>query len=156
MYKFHVICIIYILKPLLCGLFRLFKRRTIKIPNMERFLCVLLIRSKLMPLVCVLQAGLIRVSQEEYLIAPLPQHLAEEHNYRAPDGHHPHVIYKRSAEHVVHRRSSGASPSRPVNPYLQHHRHHQQLHQQQQQHHHDDQHAKLQRQHFCGRRKQCM
>uniref|UniRef100_A0AAQ5YK27 ADAM metallopeptidase with thrombospondin type 1 motif, 18 n=1 Tax=Amphiprion ocellaris TaxID=80972 RepID=A0AAQ5YK27_AMPOC len=47
-------------------------------------------------------SGLIRVSQEEYLIAPLPQHLAKLHNYSAPDGHHPHVVYKRSAEYVVH------------------------------------------------------
>ncbi|CAG03070.1 unnamed protein product, partial [Tetraodon nigroviridis] len=106
---------------------------------------------------CSEAISLIRMSQEEYLIAPLPQHLAEEHSYRAPDGHHPHVIYKRSAEHVVHRRPSGASSSRPVNPYLQQHRHHQQLHQhQQQQHRHDYQHAKTQKQHFCGRRKQCM
>ncbi|XP_039469282.1 A disintegrin and metalloproteinase with thrombospondin motifs 18 isoform X1 [Oreochromis aureus] len=95
-------------------------------------------------------SGLIRVSQEEYLIAPLPQHLARQHNYSAPNGHHPHVLYKRSAEHIVHRRSrspSDVSSSKPGNPYL--HDYHQQ-----QQHHHDYQHGKLQRQHFCGRRKQ--
>ncbi|KAM3625506.1 uncharacterized protein V6R79_013133 [Siganus canaliculatus] len=101
-------------------------------------------------------SGLIRVSQEEYLIAPLPQHLAERHNYSAPDGHHPHVVYKRSAEHVVHRRSgspSSMTSSTPDNPYLPHHHHHQQ--QQQHHHHHDDyQHGQQQRQHFCGRRKQ--
>uniref|UniRef100_A0A3B4GG00 ADAM metallopeptidase with thrombospondin type 1 motif 18 n=1 Tax=Pundamilia nyererei TaxID=303518 RepID=A0A3B4GG00_9CICH len=94
-------------------------------------------------------SGLIRVSQEEYLIAPLPQHLARQHNYSAPNGHHPHVLYKRSAEHIVHRRSrspSDVSSSRPGNPYL--HDYHQQ------QQHHDNQHGKLQRQHFCGRRKQ--
>lgn len=120
-------------------------------PNMERF-CVCFIYSWQTGglCLCVLQAGLIRVSQEEYLIAPLPQHLAEEHNYRAPDGHHPHVIYKRSAEHIVHGRSSGTSSPRPVNPHLQQHRHHQQLQQ------HEYQHGKLQMQHFCGRRKQCM
>ncbi|TWW67146.1 A disintegrin and metalloproteinase with thrombospondin motifs 18 [Takifugu flavidus] len=94
----------------------------------------------------MLPAGFIRMSQEEYLIAPLPQHLAEEHNYRAPDGHHPHVIYKRSAEHVVHRGSSGTSSSRPANPYQQQHQQHH--------HHHDDQQEKLERKHFCGRRKQ--
>ncbi|XP_070686641.1 A disintegrin and metalloproteinase with thrombospondin motifs 18 [Pempheris klunzingeri] len=96
-------------------------------------------------------SGLIRVSQEEYLIAPLPQHLANQHNYSAPDGHHPHVVYKRSAEHIIHKRSSSSSStssSRPDNPYLHQHHH------QQQQHHHDHQHGKLQRQHFCGRRKQ--
>ncbi|KAM6942660.1 A disintegrin and metalloproteinase with thrombospondin motifs 18 [Xenentodon cancila] len=102
-------------------------------------------------------SGLIRVSQEDYLIAPLPQHLAEQHNYSAPDGHHPHVVYKRSAEHVVHRKSSSpsatGSSSRSDSPYLRfdHHHHRQQ---QQQQQHHDFQHGKLQRQHFCGRRKQ--
>ncbi|XP_062271035.1 A disintegrin and metalloproteinase with thrombospondin motifs 18 [Scomber scombrus] len=99
-------------------------------------------------------SGLIRVSQEEYLIAPLPQHLATQHNYSAPDSHHPHVVYKRSAEHIVHSRSgnpSSHSSSTLVNPYLHHHQHNQQ---QQQQHHHDYQHGKLQRQHYCGRRKQ--
>lgn len=98
------------------------------------------------------QSGLIRVSQEEYLIAPLPQHLAKQHNYSVPSGHHPHVVYKRSAEHVIHRRSSDStstSSSRPEDPY---HRHQQQQHH----HHHDYQHGRLQRQHFCGRRKQCM
>uniref|UniRef100_A0A672YUH3 ADAM metallopeptidase with thrombospondin type 1 motif, 18 n=1 Tax=Sphaeramia orbicularis TaxID=375764 RepID=A0A672YUH3_9TELE len=94
-------------------------------------------------------SGLIRVSQEEYLIAPLPQHLAEKHNYSAPAGHHPHVVYKRSAEHMVHPRSgnpSNTSSSRPDNPYLHQYR--------QQPHHHSYLHEKLQRQHFCGRRKQ--
>ncbi|KAM4592368.1 A disintegrin and metalloproteinase with thrombospondin motifs 18 [Odontesthes bonariensis] len=93
-------------------------------------------------------SGLIRVSQEEYFIAPLPQHLAEQHNYSAPDGHHPHVIYKRSAEHIVHRspRSpSDADSSTSDNPYLHFHR---------QQQHHDFQQGKQQRRHFCGRRKQ--
>ncbi|KAI4830550.1 hypothetical protein KUCAC02_002174 [Chaenocephalus aceratus] len=96
-------------------------------------------------------SGLIRVSQEEFLIAPLPQHLAQQHNYSTPNGHHPHVVYKRSAEHIVHRRSSepyNTSSAKPDNPYLNHHH--------QQHDHHDYQHGKLQRQHFCGRRKQCM
>ncbi|XP_020509945.2 A disintegrin and metalloproteinase with thrombospondin motifs 18 [Labrus bergylta] len=97
-------------------------------------------------------SGLIRVSQEEYLIAPLPQHLADQHNYSAPEGHHPHVVYKRSAEHIVRRRSSSpssTSSSNPDNAYFQQHHHHHQQH-----YHHDYQHGKLQRQHFCGRRKQ--
>uniref|UniRef100_A0A3Q2FFI3 ADAM metallopeptidase with thrombospondin type 1 motif, 18 n=1 Tax=Cyprinodon variegatus TaxID=28743 RepID=A0A3Q2FFI3_CYPVA len=94
-------------------------------------------------------AGLIRVSNEEYLIAPLPQHLASRHNYSSPDGHHPHVVYKRSAEHIVHGRFSNPASSSPSqNPYL--------YHQHRPQRHHDYQHGKLQRQHFCGRRKQCM
>lgn len=94
------------------------------------------------------QSGFIRMSEEEYLIAPMPQHLAEQHNYSAPEGHHPHVIYKRSAEHIV----QGSLGSRPGgssivdNPYLHH----------DQYRHHDYQHRKLQRHHFCGRRKQSM
>ncbi|CAJ1048430.1 A disintegrin and metalloproteinase with thrombospondin motifs 18 isoform X2 [Xyrichtys novacula] len=94
-------------------------------------------------------SGLIRVSQEEYLIAPLPQHLADQHNYSAPDGHQPHVVYKRSAEHIVHRGSgspSNMSSSSPNKPYFQQYR--------QQHRYHNYQHGELQRQHFCGRRKQ--
>ncbi|XP_029577682.1 A disintegrin and metalloproteinase with thrombospondin motifs 18 [Salmo trutta] len=89
-------------------------------------------------------SGLIRMSDDEYFIAPLPQHLAAEHDYSSPSGHHPHVVYKRSAEHKVHGGQRSIHSSQPDNPYLQ--RHHQ--------HHHDYQHGKLQRQHFCGRRKQ--
>ncbi|XP_075884531.1 A disintegrin and metalloproteinase with thrombospondin motifs 18 [Nelusetta ayraudi] len=95
---------------------------------------------------CAGLSGFIRMSEEEYLIAPMPRHLAEQHNYSAPEGHHPHVIYKRSAEHIVHG-SSGSQPgssSSVDNPYLHHHHHR----------HHDYQHGKLQRHHFCGRRKQ--
>ncbi|XP_056317948.1 A disintegrin and metalloproteinase with thrombospondin motifs 18 [Danio aesculapii] len=93
-------------------------------------------------------SGLIRYSSEELLITPLPQHLALRHNYSAPSGHHPHVIYKRSAERRVHADKTDQTRSfKSTNPYEDHyhHRHH---------HHHDYQHGKLQRQHFCGRRKQ--
>uniref|UniRef100_A0A8B9GS02 ADAM metallopeptidase with thrombospondin type 1 motif, 18 n=1 Tax=Astyanax mexicanus TaxID=7994 RepID=A0A8B9GS02_ASTMX len=76
--------------------------------------------------VSVLQSGLIRMSGDEFFITPLPEHLALEHNYSAPAGHHPHVIYKRSADY-------GSTP------------HHNQQ---------DYRHGKFQRQHFCGRRKQ--
>ncbi|KAM9817553.1 A disintegrin and metalloproteinase with thrombospondin motifs 18 [Neosynchiropus ocellatus] len=85
-------------------------------------------------------SGLIRVSEEEYLIAPLPHHLAQQHNYTAPEGQRPHVVYRRSAEHAIHNppaRSTSHDPS----SYPGHR-------------HHDYQHGKLQRQHFCGRRKQ--
>uniref|UniRef100_A0A668AZS1 ADAM metallopeptidase with thrombospondin type 1 motif 18 n=1 Tax=Myripristis murdjan TaxID=586833 RepID=A0A668AZS1_9TELE len=84
-------------------------------------------------------SGLIRMSEEEFFITPLPPHLAAHHNYSAPGGHHPHVVYKRSAEHMVHGKSDNPlshSSSRSDNPYLHHH-----LHQRQQLH-------------FCGRRKQ--
>uniref|UniRef100_A0A672Q2I8 ADAM metallopeptidase with thrombospondin type 1 motif 18 n=1 Tax=Sinocyclocheilus grahami TaxID=75366 RepID=A0A672Q2I8_SINGR len=51
---------------------------------------------------CTGLSGLIRFSSEELLITPLPQHLALQHNYSASSGHHPHVIYKRSAERRVY------------------------------------------------------
>ncbi len=98
---------------------------------------------------CTLQSGLIRFSGEELLITPLPQHLALQHNYSAPSGHHPHVIYKRSAERRVYAdKTDWSSSVKSNNPYENHDRHHH--------HHHHHQHGKLQRQHFCGRRKQCM
>ncbi|KAI5613902.1 A disintegrin and metalloproteinase with thrombospondin motifs 18 isoform X1, partial [Silurus asotus] len=81
-------------------------------------------------------SGLIRMSSEEFFITPLPNHLALEHNYSAPAGHHPHVIYKRSAEQHIHRDRT----DRQDEPHYQHR--------------HDYQHGKFQRQHFCGRRKQ--
>lgn len=94
----------------------------------------------------VLQSGLIQISGDELFITPLPEHLALEHNYSAPVGHHPHVIYKRSAERRVH----GDQTSPPTaNKHLHHNHHHHD-------HHLDYQHGRFQRQHFCGRRKQCM
>ncbi|XP_016121518.1 A disintegrin and metalloproteinase with thrombospondin motifs 18-like, partial [Sinocyclocheilus grahami] len=95
-------------------------------------------------------SGLIRFSGEELLITPLPQHLALQHNYSAPSGHHPHVIYKRSAERRVPAdKTDWSSSVKSNNPYESHHRHHHHL-----RHHHEYQPGKLQRQHFCGRRKQ--
>ncbi|KAJ8252375.1 hypothetical protein COCON_G00216870 [Conger conger] len=83
-------------------------------------------------------SGLIRTSDDEFFITPLPRHLAVEHNYSAPSGHHPHVLYKRSAEHQIHRSTKVPQMERPTNHY-RHHLHH---------------HGETQRQHFCGRRKQ--
>uniref|UniRef100_A0A3B3ZV76 Uncharacterized protein n=1 Tax=Periophthalmus magnuspinnatus TaxID=409849 RepID=A0A3B3ZV76_9GOBI len=94
---------------------------------------------------CAGLSGLIRISQEEYLISPLPDHLAQKHNYNAPEGHHPHVVYKRSAEHIINRRSaepSSTNSSTADSPYRHDHHH---------PHHHDNQQDKM---HFCGRRKQ--
>ncbi|XP_072527494.1 A disintegrin and metalloproteinase with thrombospondin motifs 18 [Salminus brasiliensis] len=93
---------------------------------------------------CTGLSGLIRMSGDEFFITPLPEHLALEHNYSAPPGHHPHVVYKRSAELRVHGDSSERA-KKPQHP-LHHHHHHQ--------HQQDYQHGKFQRQHFCGRRKQ--
>ncbi len=74
---------------------------------------------------CTLQSGLIRFSGEELLITPLTQHLALQHNYSAPSGHHPHVIYKRSAERRVYAdKTDWSSSVKSNNPYENHDRHH--------------------------------
>ncbi|XP_061101201.1 A disintegrin and metalloproteinase with thrombospondin motifs 18-like [Conger conger] len=83
-------------------------------------------------------SGLIRTSEEEFFISPLPKHLAAEQNYSAPPGHHPHVLYKRSAERRVRGDSATSDPSSPPSPHV---------------HHHRLQRRKPQPQHFCGRRK---
>ncbi|KAL2089160.1 hypothetical protein ACEWY4_016059 [Coilia grayii] len=102
----------------------------------------------------IILLGLIRTSDEEYFISPLPQHLAARHNYSAPSGHHAHVIYKRSAEQHVHADGTTRDNNHP-NHHDQHHHHHHDDHGHHHHHHHHDyQHGKLQRQHFCGRRKQ--
>ncbi|XP_023980917.1 A disintegrin and metalloproteinase with thrombospondin motifs 18 [Physeter macrocephalus] len=100
---------------------------------------------------CAGLSGLIRTRKNEFLISPLPQLLAQEHNYTSPAGHHPHVLYKRTAEEKVQRchgylsssgNSAGHSPSRtPHTSWSPERKHH---------------HGRLQRQHFCGRRKKCM
>uniref|UniRef100_A0AAV2LRI6 Peptidase M12B domain-containing protein n=1 Tax=Knipowitschia caucasica TaxID=637954 RepID=A0AAV2LRI6_KNICA len=89
---------------------------------------------------CAGLSGLIRIRQEEFLISPLPEHLAQKHKHNAPEGHHPHVVYKRSAEHVIHGRSAepSAANSPSSNNVLRPDHHH----------NHTD------RMHFCGRRKQ--
>ncbi|XP_066876209.1 A disintegrin and metalloproteinase with thrombospondin motifs 18 isoform X3 [Kogia breviceps] len=97
---------------------------------------------------CAGLSGLIRTRKNEFLISPLPQLLAQEHNYSSPAGHHPHVLYKRTAEEKVQRchgylsssgNSAGHPPSRtPHTSWSPERKHH---------------HGRLQRQHFCGRRK---
>ncbi|KAG9352449.1 hypothetical protein JZ751_020863, partial [Albula glossodonta] len=84
-------------------------------------------------------SGLIRMSDGEFLITPLPHHLAAQHNYSAPTGHHPHVLYKRSAEHRIHGEAVTMDTPNSANPLLRHHHH--------------EQHGRQQRQHFCGRRR---
>ncbi|GAA6074165.1 A disintegrin and metalloproteinase with thrombospondin motifs 18, partial [Tachysurus ichikawai] len=90
------------------------------------------------------------MSSEEFFITPLPKHLALEHNYSAPAGHHPHVIYKRSAEQRIHGYRTDRT-DKHRHDYHHHHHHHQHQHHRRR---HDYQHGKFQRQHFCGRRKQ--
>uniref|UniRef100_A0A7M4FU70 A disintegrin and metalloproteinase with thrombospondin motifs 18 n=1 Tax=Crocodylus porosus TaxID=8502 RepID=A0A7M4FU70_CROPO len=97
---------------------------------------------------CVGLSGLIRTRENEFLISPLPQHLAQEHNYTAPAGHHPHVLYKRTAEEKVHRYKVSSSPNH-FSPG--HHRNHtySKYHGQANDYHP----GRFQKQHFCGRRK---
>ncbi|XP_075366966.1 A disintegrin and metalloproteinase with thrombospondin motifs 18 isoform X2 [Mycteria americana] len=97
---------------------------------------------------CVGLSGLIRTRKIEFLISPLPQQLAQEHNYTSPAGHHPHVLYKRTAEEKVHRYTVESNPK-----YFSfgHHRIHtsHKYHAQVNGYHH----GRFQKQHFCGRRK---
>ncbi|KAJ7311984.1 hypothetical protein JRQ81_006310 [Phrynocephalus forsythii] len=97
---------------------------------------------------CVGLSGLIRTQENDFLISPLPQHLAQEHQYTPPAGHHPHVLYKRTAEEKVHRYRVDATPHHvPLGHHRNHaaHEYHAQAH--------DYHHGRFQKQHFCGRRK---
>uniref|UniRef100_A0A8D1AJJ3 ADAM metallopeptidase with thrombospondin type 1 motif 18 n=1 Tax=Sus scrofa TaxID=9823 RepID=A0A8D1AJJ3_PIG len=100
---------------------------------------------------CAGLSGLIRTRKNEFLISPLPQLLAREHNYSSPAGHHPHVLYKRTAEEEVQRyhgylsssrNYAGQPPSHTPHPSRGPEGEHQP--------------GRLQKQHFCGRRKKCM
>ncbi|XP_062442223.1 A disintegrin and metalloproteinase with thrombospondin motifs 18 isoform X3 [Rhea pennata] len=97
---------------------------------------------------CVGLSGLIRTQKIEFLISPLPQQLAKEHNYTSPPGHHPHVLYKRTAEEKVHQYTVESNPKYFS---LRHHRIHtsHKSHAQANGYHH----GMFQKQHFCGRRK---
>uniref|UniRef100_A0A8C6XS00 A disintegrin and metalloproteinase with thrombospondin motifs 18 n=1 Tax=Naja naja TaxID=35670 RepID=A0A8C6XS00_NAJNA len=97
---------------------------------------------------CTGLSGLIRTQENDFLISPLPQHLAQQLHYMPPAGHHPHVLYKRTAEEKVHRHK--------VDPKLYHfppdhhsnltaHKYHIPAN--------DYRHGRFQKQHFCGRRK---
>ncbi|ETE66023.1 A disintegrin and metalloproteinase with thrombospondin motifs 18, partial [Ophiophagus hannah] len=97
---------------------------------------------------CTGLSGLIRTQENDFLISPLPQHLAQQLHYMPPAGHHPHVLYKRTAEEKVHRHK--------VDPNLYHfppdhhsnltaHKYHIPAN--------DYRHGRFQKQHFCGRRK---
>ncbi|XP_041883572.1 A disintegrin and metalloproteinase with thrombospondin motifs 18 isoform X4 [Corvus kubaryi] len=97
---------------------------------------------------CVGLSGLIRTRQTEFLISPLPQQLAQEHNFTSPAGHHPHVLYKRTAEGKVHRYPVEPHPkSSPFGHDRMHTSH--KFHAQVSGYHH----GRFQKQHFCGRRK---
>ncbi|KAM4638835.1 A disintegrin and metalloproteinase with thrombospondin motifs 18 isoform 1-T1 [Amazona ochrocephala] len=97
---------------------------------------------------CVGLSGLIRTRKIEFLISPLPQQLAKEHNYTSPAGHHPHILYKRTAEEKVHQYTVESNSKffsfgrRRVLTSHKHHAHANGYHQ-----------RRFQKQHFCGRRK---
>lgn len=97
------------------------------------------------------QSGLIRTQKIEFLISPLPQQLAQEHNYTSPAGHHPHVLYKRTAEEKVYRYTAQAKPKHFPSGHHRIHTSHK-YHAQANGYHH----GRFQKQHFCGRRKKCM
>ncbi|XP_075432869.1 A disintegrin and metalloproteinase with thrombospondin motifs 18 [Ascaphus truei] len=94
---------------------------------------------------CAGMSGFIRTRTNEFFLSPLPQHLAEEHNFTSPDGHHPHVLYKRSAEHKVTRNKADShydSANQTSRPHPGHNTTKE-----------VSQTGNIQKQHFCGRRK---
>uniref|UniRef100_A0A5F8G1Q7 A disintegrin and metalloproteinase with thrombospondin motifs 18 n=1 Tax=Monodelphis domestica TaxID=13616 RepID=A0A5F8G1Q7_MONDO len=97
---------------------------------------------------CMGLSGLIRTQENEFLISPLPMLLAQEHNYTSPTGHHPHVLYKRTAEEKIQRYQGfpGSSLHLPAHPQSQNP-------QEPPSPEKPSQHRRLQKQHFCGRRK---
>uniref|UniRef100_A0A8C2RT26 A disintegrin and metalloproteinase with thrombospondin motifs 18 n=1 Tax=Capra hircus TaxID=9925 RepID=A0A8C2RT26_CAPHI len=97
---------------------------------------------------CAGLSGLIRTHKNEFLISPLPQLLAQEHNYSSPAGHHPHVLYKRTAEEKVRRCQGYLRSGRNPAGHPPSHSPHTSWSPEREQHH-----GRLQTQHFCGRRK---
>ncbi|XP_039183491.1 A disintegrin and metalloproteinase with thrombospondin motifs 18 isoform X2 [Crotalus tigris] len=101
---------------------------------------------------CAGLSGLIRTQENDFLISPLPQHLAQELHYKPPAGHHPHVLYKRTAEEkVLHRYKVDSNPYHfPLDRHsnLTAHKYHIPAN--------DYHHGRFQKQHFCGRRKKCI
>ncbi|XP_067914831.1 A disintegrin and metalloproteinase with thrombospondin motifs 16 isoform X2 [Heterodontus francisci] len=97
-------------------------------------------------------SGLIRTEEADYFLTPLPQHLALKHNYTAPKGHHPHVLYKRSAEPQVHLQNNEVTMHQTSmgTGHYGHKYHHQHRRR------NDYKHGQLQKQHYCGRRKKYM
>uniref|UniRef100_A0A8C8ZJ62 A disintegrin and metalloproteinase with thrombospondin motifs 18 n=1 Tax=Prolemur simus TaxID=1328070 RepID=A0A8C8ZJ62_PROSS len=97
---------------------------------------------------CAGLSGLIRTRKSEFLISPLPQLLAREHNYSSPAGHHPHVLYKRTAEEKVQQYHGHPGSGRGYPGHSPRHTPHASQSAETQYHH-----RRLQKQHFCGRRK---
>ncbi|XP_033114520.1 A disintegrin and metalloproteinase with thrombospondin motifs 16-like [Anneissia japonica] len=79
--------------------------------------------SKIAVSLCNGLTGLIRTAETDYLIQPLPEHIAVAQNFTAGSDHSPHIIYKRSAD-------------------IRHHKHEPKIGK-----------AKSKKDHFCGRKK---
>ncbi|PNI91743.1 ADAMTS18 isoform 7, partial [Pan troglodytes] len=77
--------------------------------------------------------------------------LAQEHNYSSPAGHHPHVLYKRTAEEKIQRYRGYPGSGRNYPGYSPSHIPHASQSRETEYHH-----RRLQKQHFCGRRKKCI
>ncbi|XP_075393286.1 A disintegrin and metalloproteinase with thrombospondin motifs 18 [Tenrec ecaudatus] len=97
---------------------------------------------------CAGLSGLIRTGKSEFLISPLPPLLAQEHNYSSPAGHHPHVLYKRTAAEKVQRYQGYPSSSQNDAGHPTSHTSHAPQRSERDYHH-----RRSKRQHFCGRRK---
>lgn len=95
-------------------------------------------------LLLVFQAGMIRTEEADYLLTPLPPHLAGRLQGSGQGGPASHVLYKRAVEPQAPRASTGLLLTRtrkPASPGLQGP---------------SDNLGLWHRQHFCGRRKKCM
>ncbi|XP_048118097.1 A disintegrin and metalloproteinase with thrombospondin motifs 16 [Alosa alosa] len=85
---------------------------------------------------CGGMSGLIRTQEADYLLRPVPPHLAARANYSGPPDHQPHVLYKRSVDRPHRNRRHQDHRLHPDHP--------------------DDTRGQGQKQHFCGRRKKYM
>ncbi|XP_027724801.1 A disintegrin and metalloproteinase with thrombospondin motifs 16 [Vombatus ursinus] len=96
-------------------------------------------------------SGLIRTQEADYFLKPLPLHLAFKLNYSASDGHHSHVLYKRSIGAQPHSDNEIMMIERKRELEK-----HSRLYQENQHLHHGFNLKHPQKQHFCGRRKKYM
>ncbi|XP_043921013.1 A disintegrin and metalloproteinase with thrombospondin motifs 16 [Protopterus annectens] len=98
-------------------------------------------------------SGLIRTQEADYILKPLPQHVALNQNYTAPDGQRPHILYKRAAEpkpQDINNEVIMIERPRAFKPDDIKHQNHQR------QNHKDLKNGSNQKQHYCGRRRKYM
>ncbi|XP_068090670.1 A disintegrin and metalloproteinase with thrombospondin motifs 16 isoform X2 [Hyperolius riggenbachi] len=100
-------------------------------------------------------SGLIRTQETDYLLKPLPAHIALKHNYSTSDSHQPHVLYKRSTERQLYKYKDVSLIERQQELennyrfYKDNKSHLSQIHM-------DDRHKTAEKQYYCGRRKKYM